>query len=126
MKTSLGGLAFSHLFFVDDLMPFTKVDRKNCVAIKEVLDSFCDLSGQKISGEKTLVFYSPNVDQRMRNDLCDVLGFKSTPSLGKYLGFPIKHKGVQQDFGFILKHIQSKLAGWKVNLLSLARRVILS
>ena len=38
--------------------------------------------GKKISGEKTRVFFSPNVNRGMRNDLCEVLGFKSTPSLG--------------------------------------------
>lgn len=119
VKASQGGPAFSHLFFVDDLLLFAKADRKNCVAIKEVLESFCDLSGQKVSGEKTRVFFSPNVDQSMRGDFCDVLGFKSTLTLGKYLGFPLKHKGIQQDFGFILEHIQNKLATWKANLLSL-------
>ena len=94
MKASQGGPAFSHLFFADDLMLFAKADWKNCVAIKDVLESFCDLSRQKISGEKSQVFFFPNVDMDMRNDLCDVLGFRSTPSLGKYLGFPIKHRGV--------------------------------
>ena len=72
------------------------------------------------------MFFSPNVDLDMRNDLCDVLGFRFTPSLGKYMGFPIKHRGVQQDFGFILERIQNKLTGWKANLLSIARRVILT
>lgn len=126
LKASQGGPAFSHLFFANDLMLFAKADGKNCVAIKDVLDSFCDLSGQKVSGEKTHVFFSPNVDQRMRNDLCNVLGFRSTSSLGKYLGFPIKHREVHQDFSFILERIQNKLAGWKANLLSLAMRVILT
>ena len=106
-------------------MLFTNVDRKNCVTIKDVLESFCDLSGQKISGEKTRVFFSPNVDLDMRNGLCDVLGFRSTPSIGKHLGFRIQHRRVQQDFGFILKRIQNKLASWKANLLSVAGRVIL-
>jgi len=92
-------------------MLFAKADRKYCVAIKDVSESFYELSGQKISGEKTRVFFSPNVNQGMRNDLCEVLGFKSTPSLGKYLGFPIKHRGVQQDFSFILEHILNKLIG---------------
>ena len=126
VRASQGEPAFSHLFFADNLILFAKADRKNCVAIKDVLESFCDLSGQKINGEKTRVFFSPNVDLDMRNDLCDVLGFRFTPSLGKYMGFPIKHRGVQQDFGFILERIQNKLTGWKANLLSIARRVILT
>ena len=126
IKASQGGPSFSHVFFADDLMLFTKADRKNCVAIKDVLDSFCEISGQKISGKKSCVFFSPNVDQNTRIELGDVLGFRSTPSLGKYLGFPIKHKGSQQDFGFILDRIQSKLVGWKANLLSPAGRVVLT
>lgn len=83
------------------------------------MDSFCEISGQKISGEKSRVFFSPNVDQNTRIELGDVLGFRSTPSLGKYLGFPIKHKGSQQDFGFILvlDCIQSKSLSYTIGYL---------
>ena len=66
------------------------------------------------------------MDQNTREDLYEVLGFRSTPSLGKYLGIPIKHKGTPQDFGFIIDRIQSKLIGWKANLLSFAGRVVLT
>ena len=62
VKASQGGLEFSHVFFVDDLMLFAEADRKNCMAIREVLDSFCELSGQKINNEKSRVYFSPNVD----------------------------------------------------------------
>ena len=126
VKSSQSGPAFSHLFFTDDLMLFAKADRKNCIAIRDVLDSFCSLSGQKISDEKSQFFFSPNVEQTTREELSEVLGFRSTPFLGKYLGFPIKHKGQPQDFGFIIDRIQSKLAGWKANLLSFAGRVVLT
>ena len=44
VKASRGGPTFSHLFFANDLVLFTKVDRKNCVAVREVLDSFCSIS----------------------------------------------------------------------------------
>ena len=126
VKASQGGPDFSHVFFEDDLMLFAKADRKNCTAIREVLDSFCELSGHKISNEKSRVYFSPNVDPEKRTELCEVLGFRSTPTLGKYLGFPIQHSSTPQDFGHILDCIKSKLASWKANLLSRASRVVLT
>ena len=105
VKVSQGGLAFSHLFFADDLVLFAKADRKNCLVVKEVLDAFCSLSRQKVSQDKSRVYFSPNVALDERADLCDVLGFRSTPTLGKYLGFPIKHNATPQDFGFIIDRV---------------------
>ena len=126
IKASRSSLAFSYLFFTDDLVLFARANRKNCVAIREVLDSFYSISGQKVSHEKSHVFFSPNVSSEVRAELCDILGFRFTPSLGKYLGFPIKHSVVPQDFGFIIERVQSRLAGWKANLFSFAGRLILT
>ena len=116
----------SDLFFANDLVLFAKADRKNCLAVRDVLDSFCSLSGQKVNNAKSRVFFSPNVNPDTRANLCEILEFKSTPTLGKYLGFPIKHLGTRQDFGFIIKQIQSLLASWKANLLSFAGRLVLT
>ena len=69
IKASQNGPAFSHLFFANDLMLFAKANRKNCVAIKEVLDSFCEFSGKNISNEKSRVYFSPNVDQDSQEGL---------------------------------------------------------
>ena len=62
----------------------------------------------------------------VRADLGDILGFRSTPSLGKYLGFPIKHSAISQEFGFIIERVQTRLAEWKANLLSFAGRLVLT
>lgn len=71
------------------------------------------------------VYFSPNVDGDTRESFCDILGFASTPNLGKYLGIPIKHPGSSsRDFNFILDRVKQKLAGWKANLLSMASRTI--
>lgn len=126
MMASRGGIAFSHLFFVDDLVLFAKADHKNCVAIKDVLDTFCTLSGQKISASKSRVFFSPNVSPSAKEAFSDVLDFRSTPSLGKYLGFPIKHVSIPQDFRDIIEQMQNRLAGWKAHLLSFAGRLVLT
>ena len=56
-----------------------------------------------------------------------MLGIRSTPNLGKYPGFPFKHQGASsQDFNFVIEKVQAKLQGWKVNMLSMANRVVLS
>ena len=96
------------------------------MAVKEVLDTFCSLPSQKVSATKTKVFFSPNVPIENRESLCEVLGFRSTPNLGKYLGLPIKHTSSAQDYGFIIERLQSKLPGWKANLLSFASRLVLT
>ena len=90
-----------------------------------MLDTFCSLSGQQVSHDKSRVFSSPNVAVENRADLCEILDFRSTPSLGKYLGFPIKHLCIHQDFGYIIQQMQNCLAGWKENRLSFAGRMVL-
>ena len=126
IKASRSGPAFSHLLFADDLVFFARADYINCGAIRDVIDEFCSASGQSISESKSKVYFSPNVDRDIRESLCDILGFNSTPNLGKYLGFPIKHSRTSaQDFNFILDKVKQKLAGWKANMLSLAGRSVL-
>ena len=126
VRASRSGLAFSNLFFANDLVLFAKADHENCVVIREVLDLFCSRSGQSLSGAKSKVYFSSNVDRFSREELCDILGFQSTPNLRNYLGIPIKHPGSSsQDFNFVLEQVKQKLVGWKANFLSLAGRSIL-
>ena len=107
-------------------MLFAKANHVNCSTIRDVLDDFCARSGQSISDSKSRVFFSPNVDVDTRESLCDILGFHSTPNLGKYLGFSIKHRGTNnEDLSFVLDRVKNKFAGWKANLLSLVGRAVL-
>ena len=59
VRASRGGQTFSHLFFADDLVLFAKVDLRNCTSVRETLDTFCELSGQKVSLNKSKVYFSP-------------------------------------------------------------------
>ena len=95
--------------------------------MKETLDTFCELSGQKVSLNKSKVYFSPNTCLETREELCEVLGIHSTLNLGKSLGFPIKHPGsTSQDFNFVVERVQNKLQGWKANLLSMVGRVVIA
>lgn len=93
VRASRGGPEFSNLFFADDLVLFGKVDEKNCESIKDALDVFCDLSGQKENHGKSWVHFSPNISADRRGELGSCLNLHSTLNLGKYLGFPLKLLG---------------------------------
>ena len=75
VKATPGGIAFSHILFADDLVLFAKADRKNCIAIKDAIETFCVLSGQKVSDEKSCVFFSLNVSRDAREELCNTFGY---------------------------------------------------
>lgn len=95
--------------------------------MKDTLDTFCELSGQKVSLAKSKVYFSPNIGHEQRDEMCEVLGMRSTPNLGNYLGFPLKLPGASsQDFDFVIDRVQVKLQGWKASLLSMAGRVLLT
>ena len=38
---------------------------KNCHSIRDTLDTFCELSGQKVNMTKLKVFFSPNVNDEV-------------------------------------------------------------
>ena len=115
-----GGLAFSHLFFADDIVFFAKADLINCSTIWDVLDQFCDITGQMVSEAKSCditgqmvseaksrVFFLPNVDRDTGESFSDILGMQSTPNLRQDLGIPIKSQGPsRQDFNFILERVK--------------------
>lgn len=91
------------------------------------LDLFCISSGQKVSEEKTKIFFSQNVHNNRHQEISDVLGFSRTSDLGKYLGVPIHHNRVsRQTYQFWLDKANQRLSGWKAHALSFAGRIILT
>ena len=126
IKASGSRPAFSHLFFADDLVLFARADGTNCSTIRDVLDEFCSISRQTISEAKSRAYFSSNVDRDTRESLSDILGFSSTPSLGKYLRIPIMHsRSSSLEYNFVLDRVKQKLARWKANMLSFAGHAIL-
>ena len=119
-------LGISHLFFVDDLMLFAKVNKIGAESIKKVLSQFCKESGQLVSAEKSRIYFSPNVLPSVKEDICEVLDIYVTSCIGKYLDFPLNHKGAARNrYNFIVERVILKLSGWKAKFLSFAGRTVL-
>ena len=126
LKASWGNLSISHLFFADDLILFAKVNNEICEVIPEVLRIFCMELGQKISNEKSRIYFSANVGEDLKERVCDKLGIFENKDFGKYLGFPLKHNGAPRgQYNFVAERVMKKLAGWKTKFLSFAGRAML-
>lgn len=114
------------MFSADDLLLFAKANQKNCETISDVLKEFCSLSGQKISKEKSKIFFSSNVSEEDYATMVQKLGINKTNNLGKYLGFPFKHKGKNRNqFQSVVDKVHAKLADWKTKCLLPAGRLVL-
>ena len=126
LKAFKDNLGFSHLLFADDIILFSKVEARGCEAISDVLDKFCRESGQKISLDKSRIYFSPNVRNELKEEISERLGIRETNNIGKYVGFPLKHRGVPRNpYNFIVERVMNKLAGWKSKYLSFAWWVVL-
>ncbi|CAL8174658.1 unnamed protein product [Prunus armeniaca] len=85
-----------------------------------------ELSGQRVSFEKSMIFVSPNTNSELANAIAAISGSPLTASLGKYLGVPLIHTRVnKQTYQEVIAKVQMRLASWKSHTLSMAGRITL-
>lgn len=116
----------SHLLFADDLLLFGRVDETTAFKVREVLESFCKVSGQKINEDKSRLIFSPNTPSDLREMFQETIKVEESPNLGQYMGMPISHKRPRRrDLQFVVEKVRKRLANWKSKFLSKAGRLIL-
>lgn len=57
--------------------------------VQKELDMFCKATGLMINIQESRMMVSKNISQRKASKFANILGFKSTQNIGKYLGFPL-------------------------------------
>lgn len=121
-----GGIKLSHVFFADDLLIFGVNDHQTLLAIARTFQIFSTLSGLQINFSKSKLVFSANSTPILRQQACAALNIEEAPTLGTYLGFPIKSGSLNKtDLSFILDKVHSKLAAWKTSFLSPMGKTIL-
>lgn len=116
----------SHLLFAYDLLLFGRVDDSTTSTLREVLDTLCGLSGQKVNEEKSRLIFSHNTPSQHKIQFQDLINVKESSSLGLYLGLPLSHKKpTRSSIQFVVEKVRKKLANWKASCLSRAGRLCL-
>lgn len=86
IKAGKYGHTMSHLMFIDDLLRFGEATTRQMQCLKSILNKFCNMSGESVRREKTIIFLSKNESRHTREQPVHMSGFKETTFLGKYLG----------------------------------------
>lgn len=81
ISLSRGGPKLSHICFADDLILFAQASVAQIRIIRRVLERFCNASGQKVSLEKSKIFFSNNVSRDMEKLISDKSGIAATKDL---------------------------------------------
>lgn len=116
----------SHLFFADDSAIFSRANLGNATSIKSILQSYEQLSGQKINFDKSEISFSKGLGSCVKDPIRSLLGMKEVERHDKYLGLPtIFDRSKKISFCDIRDQIRKKLHGWKEKLLSRAGKEIL-
>ena len=126
VKVGRSGCTFTHMLFANDSLFFFKKDNKSEANLKRILDWYCQIIGQDINFDKSDLYCFPNMPMFKQEGLARQLQVNLVQNPSKYLGLNFKLRGNRvTDFQFLVDKLQSKLQGWKANLLSQAGRTTL-
>jgi hypothetical protein len=116
----------SHLLFADDSLILMEANGNNAHKLKQILDLYCDSSGQLVSDAKSSVYFSPNTCVEERIVVCEKLNIVTESLNDKYLGLPAMVGADRSDcFQHLIEKVLKRINGWKEKLLSMGGKEVL-
>ncbi|KAH9656150.1 reverse transcriptase domain-containing protein [Citrus sinensis] len=126
VKVARGAPVVSHLFFADDCFLFFKATNSEAHVIKRILGVYGQGSGQMVNLSKSSIFFSSNVKEDVKEQLCHILAVNATANHGTYLGLPsFVGRNKKEVFSYIRDRVWQKLHSWSMNFSSGAGKEIL-
>ena len=82
-------LMISHLFFANDSLVFIQASRDAAQTVQSTLLLYEAVTGQKVNFQKSVITFSPCVDEDIRASIFSVLGLDRTQSHDRYIGLSL-------------------------------------
>lgn len=106
---------------------FSEASTEQIGIMKNCLNAFCSMSGQRVNYSKSSIFFSPHIEDSRADMLAELAGIPRVKNMGRYLGVHSVHGRVSPSiYTPIIDAIQGRLEGWKSKILSQAGRVVLA
>ena len=103
-----------------------RADILNATSLQQVLEIYCDNSGQMVSLGKSSIYFSPNTNMQTRDEICHHLNITNQALSDKYLGLPALVGADRSDcFKHFCEKIKKLLKGWMEKQLSTGGKEIL-
>lgn len=126
IKVARSSPMLTHCMFADDTIIFLRAEESNCRVFVNLLNQYCEASGQAVNMEKSNLFFSNNTPSDQREAIAASLGVNEVENPGKYLGLPIIWgSSKQRALAFVRDRVGKKMQGWKKKCLSFSGREVM-
>lgn len=113
-----------HIIFVEDLLVFTKANRKSLLAVKKILKRFEAFFGLTTNPAKSEIYFSSLVQNR--DELSKILNYPLKTLPIKYIGVLLVGRELRSmDCIELLDKMWGYFMYWKIHCLSYYGRILL-
>ena len=103
----------NHLLFADDSLLLFKANVEGSVAVSNLLDTYCNASGQRINHDKSSIFFSHGCPGPAREVIKISLEVHNESLSDRYLGMPTDMGHSKNGtFKYLRDRVWEKVKGW--------------
>jgi hypothetical protein len=112
LRNGKQGPPISHLLFADDSIVFACSDDRSVSTLKEVLNKYCDASGQRINLQKYYVFFGHKCVDPIKQRVKASLEVGNEVLQDSYLGMPTEvARAASASFKFLPDRVWRSVTG---------------
>ncbi|XP_020682101.1 uncharacterized protein LOC110099331 [Dendrobium catenatum] len=125
IRISSNSQKISHLLFADDILLFMEAKVNSMKKVKEILESYCQWTGQNISYHKSSFVCGSSVERRRKVQISRFMEIRLVEEF-EYLGIKLALRCLRKvDFQVLLDKSSKKINAWGNRYISLAGRLVL-